>query len=386
VRGPRYKEYLEMAVDRVRRATKGQAEVLLMTTCPGFAAWETRNELCGAVYEVARERRTGFVDAATAFHKAGTREDALRRRYWVWDNVHLGPGGHALVADTVFAALGAGGAGDLQKAATASWMKTWLARRAAAPGETPLSSFEPGQEDLVDHGAGQVVKQHATDGEHALRLVSKEKDYPGFSLQDGSALRLPRENSRVLVDLFNPHDQDVDVQLLVRDPQAKDYNSRYNGSVTVRPGRSTIDLDYTRLPRYATQKNPQPEHLDARQITLVVFFLDQPPGSKPITLFFDNVRLAREATGRIEVRPGDPPKPQPKPAKELVPDPEAAKARLKLLWLACGKKDGLIRISQGVHAYLRDSSVSHVCHVDGNARDPTEWKNNLHLFLQRLFR
>jgi hypothetical protein len=89
-----------------------------------------------------------------------------------------------------------------------------------------LSSFEPGQEDLVDHGAGQVVKQHATDGEHALRLVSKEKDYPGFSLQDGSALRLPRENSRVLVDLFNPHDQDVDVQLLVRDPQAKDYNSR----------------------------------------------------------------------------------------------------------------------------------------------------------------
>ena len=46
--------------------------------------------------------------------------------------------------------------------------------------------------------------------------------------------------------------------------------------------------------------------------------------------------------------------PNTKPAAELVPDPAAAKEKLKLLWLACGKKDGLIRISQGVHAYLKD--------------------------------
>jgi lysophospholipase L1-like esterase len=312
VRGLRYKEYLEMAVDRVRRATKGQAKVLLMTTCPGFAAWETRNELCLAAYEVARDRRTGFVDAATALHKAGTRAEALRRQYWAWDNVHLGPGGHELIAQTVFAAIGSGGAGDLTRAASASWMTTRSARRAAAPGETLLSGFEPGEEDLVDHGAGQVVKEHASDGEHALRLVSKEKEYPGFSLQDGRPLRLVRENSRVLADVFNPQDHDVHVQLLVRDPQAKDYNSRYNASVTVKPGRSTIDLDYTRLPRYATQRSAQQEYLDARQITLIVFFLDQPGGSKPVTLFFDNVRLAREATGRVEVRPCGSPTSQPR--------------------------------------------------------------------------
>jgi lysophospholipase L1-like esterase len=302
VRGLRYKEYLELAVDRVRRVTKGQADVLLMTTCPGFAAWETRHELCVATYEVAQERQTGFVDAATVFHKAGSREEALRRQYWVWDNVHLGPGGHTLIADTVFAAIGSGGAGDLKTAMAASWMKARSARQAAASGETRLSSFEPGQEDLVDQGAGQVVKERASDGEYALRLTSKEQEYPGFSLQDGRPLGLIRENSRVLVDVFNPHDHDVDVQLLVRDPQAKDYNSRYNGSVTVKPGRNTIDLDYTRLPRYATQKNEKPDHIDARQITLLVFFLDQPAGSQPITLFFDNVRLAREATGKIEVR------------------------------------------------------------------------------------
>jgi len=78
--------------------------------------------------------------------------------------------------------------------------------------------------------------------------------------------------------------------------------------------------------------------------------------------------------------------PNTKPAKELVPDPAAAKARLKLLWLSCGKKDGLIRISQGVHAYLKDTNVPHIWHVDGNAHDPTHWKNSLYLFAQRIFR
>ncbi|SPE60859.1 exported hypothetical protein [Verrucomicrobia bacterium] len=78
--------------------------------------------------------------------------------------------------------------------------------------------------------------------------------------------------------------------------------------------------------------------------------------------------------------------PNTKPPEQLVPDPAAATAQLKLLWLGCGNKDGLIRISQGVHAYLKEKGVPHVWHVDGNAHDPTEWKNNLYLFVQRIFR
>ncbi|HJT76176.1 MAG TPA: alpha/beta hydrolase-fold protein [Gemmataceae bacterium] len=78
--------------------------------------------------------------------------------------------------------------------------------------------------------------------------------------------------------------------------------------------------------------------------------------------------------------------PNTKPPGELVPDPAVAKEKLKLLWLACGKRDGLIRVSQGVHAYLKEKDVPHVWHVDGNAHDPTEWKNNLYLFVQRIFR
>jgi len=77
--------------------------------------------------------------------------------------------------------------------------------------------------------------------------------------------------------------------------------------------------------------------------------------------------------------------PNTKDPAELVPDPAVAK-RLKLLWLGCGNKDGLIRISQGVHNYLKVKGVPHVWHVDGNAHDPTEWDNNLYLYSQRIFK
>jgi enterochelin esterase-like enzyme len=78
--------------------------------------------------------------------------------------------------------------------------------------------------------------------------------------------------------------------------------------------------------------------------------------------------------------------PNTKPPAELVPDPTAAKEKLKLLWLACGNKDGLIRISQSVHNYLKEKNVPHIWHVDSNGHDGTEWANNLYLFTQHIFR
>ena len=78
--------------------------------------------------------------------------------------------------------------------------------------------------------------------------------------------------------------------------------------------------------------------------------------------------------------------PNTKPPEQLVPDPAVATQQLKLLWLSSGNKDGLIRISQGVHAYLKEKQVPHIWHVDGNAHDPTHWKNAFWLFSQRIFR
>jgi enterochelin esterase-like enzyme len=78
--------------------------------------------------------------------------------------------------------------------------------------------------------------------------------------------------------------------------------------------------------------------------------------------------------------------PNTKAPEQLLPDPAAAKEKLKLLWLSCGNKDGLLRISQGVHGYLKEKGVPHVWNVDGHAHDATHWRNNLYYFLQRAFR
>lgn len=76
--------------------------------------------------------------------------------------------------------------------------------------------------------------------------------------------------------------------------------------------------------------------------------------------------------------------PNTKQPEELLPDPAAAKD-LKLLWLSCGNKDGLIRISQGVHAYLKQQDVPHIWHVAPHAHDADQWKQDLYYFAQKVF-
>lgn len=78
--------------------------------------------------------------------------------------------------------------------------------------------------------------------------------------------------------------------------------------------------------------------------------------------------------------------PNTKPGAELVPDPEKATKQLKLLYVSCGNKDGLIRISQGVHGYLKEKNVPHIWHVDDHAHDFQHWKKGLYNFAQLLFK
>ena len=77
--------------------------------------------------------------------------------------------------------------------------------------------------------------------------------------------------------------------------------------------------------------------------------------------------------------------PNTKPAEELIPNVENAKAKLKLLWISCGNKDGLIRISQNVHQFLKKNGVEHVWHVDGHGHDPAHWSSSLYWFSQSVF-
>jgi len=77
--------------------------------------------------------------------------------------------------------------------------------------------------------------------------------------------------------------------------------------------------------------------------------------------------------------------PNTRPPADLVPDPAVAK-KLNLLWLAVGSRDGLMRINQGVHNYLREKGVPHVWRLDGNAHDTAEMSSNLYHLVQRIFK
>ena len=72
---------------------------------------------------------------------------------------------------------------------------------------------------------------------------------------------------------------------------------------------------------------------------------------------------------------------------DLIKDPAAAAKKLQLLYVACGDKDGLFRISQGVHNMLDEKKVPHVYNViPGGQHDFKVWKSELYHFSQLLFR
>jgi enterochelin esterase-like enzyme len=78
--------------------------------------------------------------------------------------------------------------------------------------------------------------------------------------------------------------------------------------------------------------------------------------------------------------------PNTKPPEELVPNPAKAISMLKLLWLSCGDKDGLINFSQRTHAYLKEKNVPHIWQVDSGMHEFPVWKKDLYQFAQLLFR
>jgi enterochelin esterase-like enzyme len=72
---------------------------------------------------------------------------------------------------------------------------------------------------------------------------------------------------------------------------------------------------------------------------------------------------------------------------DLIKDHAAAAKKLRLLYVACGDKDGLFRISQGVHKMLEENKVPHLYNViPGGGHDFKVWKNDLYCFATMLFR
>lgn len=78
--------------------------------------------------------------------------------------------------------------------------------------------------------------------------------------------------------------------------------------------------------------------------------------------------------------------PNTKPPEQLVPDPVAARQKIKVLWISCGDADGLITYSQRTHDYLVANNVPHIYYLMPGVHDFNVWKTSLYLFSQLIFK
>jgi predicted peptidase len=78
--------------------------------------------------------------------------------------------------------------------------------------------------------------------------------------------------------------------------------------------------------------------------------------------------------------------PNTKPAGELIKDPTEAGKKLRLLWVSCGDRDGLMKVSRAFHDTLEEKKVPHVWQVDTGGHDWGVWKVDLFQLAPRLFR
>lgn len=78
--------------------------------------------------------------------------------------------------------------------------------------------------------------------------------------------------------------------------------------------------------------------------------------------------------------------PNTKMPAELMPDPQEAKKKLKLLFISCGDNDRLITFSKRTHDYMFENQVPHVYYIEPGVHDFKVWKNGLYMFSQFLFK
>jgi len=78
--------------------------------------------------------------------------------------------------------------------------------------------------------------------------------------------------------------------------------------------------------------------------------------------------------------------PNTKSPEQLIPEPAKAKEQLKLLWLSCGDKDGLITFSKRTHEYCAANNIPHIYYIEHGYHDFKVWKNGLYMFSQLLFK
>ncbi len=69
-----------------------------------------------------------------------------------------------------------------------------------------------------------------------------------------------------------------------------------------------------------------------------------------------------------------------------MPDADAARKKLRLLWLSCGDKDRQLGLDNDLHDVLNEKKIAHIFCVEPGGHEWPVWKNDLYLISQRLFR
>ena len=78
--------------------------------------------------------------------------------------------------------------------------------------------------------------------------------------------------------------------------------------------------------------------------------------------------------------------PNTKEPAALIPDVEAFKKNVKLLWISCGAQDGLLNFSKTTHDYLQEKRLTHGYLIEPGQHDFPFWKRSLYRYSQLIFK
>jgi enterochelin esterase family protein len=70
----------------------------------------------------------------------------------------------------------------------------------------------------------------------------------------------------------------------------------------------------------------------------------------------------------------------------LLADPASSRGRFRLLWIGCGRQDGLFEKSEALHGALEKAGIPHVWHPGEGTHEWGTWREHLRDLAPRLFR
>lgn len=157
----------------------------------------------------------------------------------------------------------------------------------AGPAVKVVASFE----EKSPFQNGQIVAEHATEGQKAWRIDKSYSIWDGK--QDWSGY------DYLKADVFVAGDRPLELYVEIRDDQTRDYWTRVNYNTLLPPGKSTLVLPLEQL--YVGEKSRPGRKVILSAVNKFVLSVgDNPPGP----LFVDNIRLERDVETPKVLFPG----------------------------------------------------------------------------------